>query len=193
MIILFSPGMSSLMRLGPWGGVGVVAAYAIGTCSLAGSVDNPLWRVLWYVAAGVVTAVAAAGASALRRAARWYRVEVRRLELRCETRSAALQEVAQRQLPALVRGAVPPPLPDAVLADEVAVEAVHRCAALVAQFRDGQAARVSAMQAVLVALGRNVQASALRIQEEAALMLQRHPADSEAGARRSGLAGDGPS
>ncbi|MEU6261768.1 ATP-binding protein [Saccharopolyspora shandongensis] len=177
MIILFSPVKSSLMRLGPWVSVGVVAAYAIGTCSLAGFIDNPLWRALWYAAAGLVTAMMISGASKSRRVSRRYRVEAQRLELRCEVRSAALQEVVQRQLPALVRGAVPPPLPDAVLADEVAVEAVLECAALVRQFRDGQAARVSATQAVLVALGRSVQASALRIQEEAALMLQRHPAD----------------
>lgn len=140
---------------------------------------------LWWIFAGVVAiGVVVAGALISVRAARahdheLYRLddEVRGLTGICETRRAAMDNLVEAQLPALAApGVLPPPLPDAA-GDEATAAALTRAAAHLTRIREDQHARQDAVQAAVVTLGRKVQASAHRIQEEAARMVQRHPAD----------------
>jgi signal transduction histidine kinase len=168
---------------GTWISVIGVLAYVLASPLLLGS---SLEDSLWWVAAGAgATGLVALGAMMSARASREHIHEVYRLddEARdlagiCETRRLAMENLVEAQLPALTKGTAQPPLADAA-GDEATAALLTRAAAHLSRVREDQRARQDAVQAAVVTLGRKVQASAHRIQEEAARMVQRHPTDAD--------------
>lgn len=160
-----------------------VAAYVLVSPLLFG---DGLGGTLWWVAAGVVAVgVVVAGALTSANTARDHDAELDRLEDRirdleriCETRRLTLENLVEAQLPALTTGGAVPPMPDPA-GDEVTAAVITRAGAQLARVRDDRHARHDAVQAAVVTLGRKVQSSAHRIQEEAARMVHRHPADAD--------------
>ncbi|MBA8827466.1 signal transduction histidine kinase [Saccharopolyspora lacisalsi] len=143
--------------------------------------------MVWLLSGAVVTAVAALAASVAawvaERDERRHQAELARLEQQhrhletlSDARYAALRHVVEQQLPALSQDAAVPPLPEAV-ADDAATELVGRSTAVLDDVRTGQLNKQTAVEEAVVALGRKVQSSAHRIQEEGARMVQRHPSD----------------
>jgi signal transduction histidine kinase len=169
--------------MGPWICVIGVAVYVlVSPLVLRSSLESPLWIIVWLATGAVAVAVVAYGAVRLVRAARAQTDELHHLdedyhdvtEL-LEVRRVALESLVVDQLPALSRPSGPP-LPD-VTADDTSADLLERAGKELAALREDQRARQDAVSAALVSLGRKVQASAHRIQEEAARMVQRHPAD----------------
>lgn len=162
--------------------LGVTAYVLASPLLLGGSLAGSLW---WVAAGAVAIGVVAVGAVKSARATREHVDELHRLddEARdlagvCETRRIALENLVEAQLPALTQAPAQPPLPDPA-GDEVSAALLARAGGYLARVRDDQRARQDAVQAAVVTLGRKVQASAHRIQEEAARMVQRHPADAD--------------
>ncbi|MCT2584346.1 sensor histidine kinase [Actinophytocola gossypii] len=166
-----------------WISIVGVTAYVLASPLLF---NDSLADSLWWVAAGVVAiGVVAAGALRSARAARDHVDELHRLddEARdlagiCETRRLAMENIVELQLPALTQAPSQPPLPEAG-GDDVSAALLVRAAGHLARVREDMHARTEAVQAAVVTLGRKVQASAHRIQEEASRMVQRHPADAD--------------
>ncbi|HEX2130128.1 MAG TPA: ATP-binding protein [Actinophytocola sp.] len=166
-----------------WISIVGVTAYVVASPLLLG---DSLEDSLWWVAAGVVAiGVVAAGALRSARAARDHVDELHRLddEVRdlagvCDTRRLAMENLVELQLPALTQAPTQPPLPDAG-GDDVSAALLVRAAGHLSRARDDMHARTEAVQAAVVTLGRKVQASAHRIQEEASRMVQRHPTDAD--------------
>ena len=166
-----------------WISIVGVTAYVVASPLLLG---DSLEDSLWWVAAGVVAiGVVAAGALRSARAARDHVDELHRLddEVRdlagvCDTRRLAMENLVELQLPALTQAPSQPPLPEAG-GDDVSAALLVRAAGHLSRARDDMHARQEAVQAAVVTLGRKVQASAHRIQEEASRMVQRHPADAD--------------
>jgi signal transduction histidine kinase len=138
---------------------------------------------MWLAVGAVAIGVVAAGAARTARAGREHIDELRRLDdenhnlaALAETRHVALETLVEQQLPAAVGGVGAPPLPD-LSADDVSAHLLAQAAVHLSRLRDDQMARQDAVAAAVVALGRKVQASAHRIQEEAARMVQAHPTD----------------
>jgi len=178
-----TPAPSGSRQMGPWICVIGVAAYVlVSPLVLRSSLAAPLWIVGWLATGAVAIAVVTIGAVRLVRASRAHLDELHHLdedyhdvtEL-LEVRRVALERLVVEQLPALSRPAGPP-LPD-VSADEASADLLERAGKELAAVREDQRARQDAVSAAVVSLGRKVQASAHRIQEEAARMVQRHPAD----------------
>ncbi|MFL6118358.1 ATP-binding protein [Actinophytocola sp.] len=139
--------------------------------------------MVWLAVGAVAIAVVAAGAYRTARAGREHLEELHRLDdenanlaALAEARHVALESLVEHQLPAVVNGAVPPPLPD-LSNDDIAAHLLGQAAMHVSRLREDQLARTDAVAAAVVALGRKVQASAHRIQEEAARMVVAHPTD----------------
>ena len=137
--------------------------------------------VTW-VAGGVAVVVAAAAAVLTRRRVARDRAELERrsraqhqAETRADEWSRVVESVLQEQLPAYLTNKPAPSLPKlwegspAQLALDEAVATLR----LLRERRD------AAVEVSVRALGRKVQASAHRIQEEAARMVQRHPTDAD--------------
>jgi signal transduction histidine kinase len=142
-----------------------------------------LWLVAWLAAGAVAIGVVAAGAVRTARAGQEHLDELSRLDdenhnlaALAETRHVALETLVEHQLPAMVNGVAAPPLPDLSI-DDVAAHMLSQAAVHLGRLRDDELARQDAVAAAVVALGRKVQASAHRIQEEAARMVAHHPAD----------------
>lgn len=178
-----SPLSSPSRQVGPWISIVGVTAYVLVSPLLhGGSLDG----TLWWVAAGVVAiAVVAAGAARSARAAGEHADELRRLDVEArdlaglaETRRRALENLVESQLAALTQAPAQPPLPD-VARDDVSAALLTRAAGYLSRAREDQRARQDAVQAAVVTLGRKVQASAHRIQEEAGRMVQRHPTNAD--------------
>ncbi|HEX6356521.1 ATP-binding protein [Actinophytocola sp.] len=145
--------------------------------------DSPVWIVVWLAVGAVAIGVVAAGAASTVRAGRVHLDELNRLDdenanlaALAETRHVALEALAEHQLPALASGAPAPPLPD-VSTDDVSSHLVGQASMHLDRLREDQLARTDAVSAAVVALGRKVQSSAHRIQEEAARMVVHHPTD----------------
>ena len=180
-----SPVTSWPRQAGPWTCiVGVTAYVAVSPLLFADGLDAPLWVVLWLAAGAVAIGVVALGAIRAARAGREHLDDLHRLDDECrdlaallEVRRVALESLVDRQLPAVAH-AQPPPLPD-VSADRVSAELLDRAAVELGRLREDRHAQHEAVQAAVVSLGRKVQASAHRIQEEAARMVHRHPADAD--------------
>jgi signal transduction histidine kinase len=176
-----SPVSTLPRQAGPWISVGGVTAYVLASPLLFGGSPQ---GAMWWVAAGAVAiGIVAFGAVMSARAARTHLDELDQLDDEArdlsgisETRRVALENLVELQLPALTMAPAQPPLPD-VSGDEVASALLARGAGHLARVRDDQRARQEAVQTAVVTLGRKVQASAHRIQEEAARMVQRHPTD----------------
>lgn len=182
-----SPAPSGSRLMGPWTCVvGVVAYVLVSPLVFRSSLDTPLWMVVWLAAGAVAIALVAVGAVRLARASRAHIDELHRLDDECrdlaellEVRRVALESLVVDQLPAASKaGSTEPALPD-VSADEVSTDLLERAAKELSGLREDQHGRQDAMTAAVVSLGRKVQASAHRIQEEAARMVQRHPADAD--------------
>lgn len=176
------PGSSWLRQTAPWICVGGTATYVLVSPLLLGE-SNDWW--LWLLIGALALGLVVAGAVLSVKASRRHLAEIRRLEhdrrnleALSETRHVALQSLVEQQLPAALQGAPVPPLP-VVAGDDVAAGLLDRATMMLAGAPDQQHAQQEAMEAAVVALGRKVQASAHRIQEEAARMVHRHPADAD--------------
>ncbi len=178
-----SPVSSSPRHAGPWTCIAGVAGYVAVSPLIFRELDSPIWIVVWLAVGAIAIGVVAAGAARTARAGREHIDELHRLDdenhnlaALAETRHVALETLVEQQLPALVSGVNAPPLPD-LSADEVSAHMLAQAAVHFGRIRDDQLARQDAVAAAVVALGRKVQASAHRIQEEAARMVQAHPTD----------------
>jgi signal transduction histidine kinase len=171
---------------GPWICVGAVTAYVLASpFFLRNSPDGALWVVLWIVLGVAAIALVTTGVVLAARSGREHLDELHHLDgenhdlaALAETRRAALENLVDHQLAAITNAATPPPLPDAG-GDDVTSNVLGRAVAQLGRIREDQRAGQDAVQAAVVSLGRKVQASAHRIQEEAARMVQRHPTDAD--------------
>ncbi len=178
-----SPVSSSPRHAGPWTCIAGVAGYVVASPLIFRELEAPIWVVVWLAAGAVAIGVVAAGAVRTARAGREHLDELRRLDdenhnlaALAETRRVALETMVEHQLPAVVAGAAAPPLPD-LSSDDASARLLGQAAVHLGRLRDDQLARQDAVAAAVVSLGRKVQASAHRIQEEAARMVQQHPTD----------------
>jgi signal transduction histidine kinase len=178
-----SPVSSSPRYAGPWTCIAGVAGYVAVSPLIFRELESPIWVVVWLAVGAIAIGVVAAGAARTARAGREHIDELHRLDdenhnlaALAETRHVALETLVEHQLPAVVTGMNAPPLPD-LAADEVSAHMLAAAAVHFGRLRDDQLARQDAVAAAVVALGRKVQASAHRIQEEAARMVQAHPTD----------------
>jgi signal transduction histidine kinase len=174
---------SSPRHSGPWTCIAGVTGYVAVSPLIFRELDSPVWIVVWLAVGAVAIGIVALGAARTARAGREHLDELSRLDDEnhnlaavAEARHVALETLVDHQLPAVVNGAVAPPLPDLSI-DEVATHLVGQAAMHLGRLREDQTARQDAVAAAVVSLGRKVQASAHRIQEEAARMVQQHPTD----------------
>lgn len=171
-----------LRQVAPWVSVvGVLAYVLVGPVMHEGPSES---RWLAYVVgiAAVLLAVVAAVVSARSAAAdqtahRLLADQAREVEVRAEARRVALHAIVDDQLPAFFEGTPAPPLPP--VDDDEARTLLSTASGSLTRVLDERLARRDAVQVAVVALGRKVQASAHRIQEEAARMVQRHPTDAD--------------
>lgn len=177
------PVSSSPRQAGPWTCIVGVTAYVAISPLIFRELESPLWVVIWLAVGAIAIGVVAAGAARTARAGREHVDELNRLDDEnhnlaavAEARRVALESLVEQQLPALVKGAPAPPLPE-MTSDEVSVGLLNHAAVHLGRMRDDQLARQDAVAAAVVSLGRKVQASAHRIQEEAARMVAQHPTD----------------
>ncbi|MBB4904410.1 ATP-binding protein [Actinophytocola algeriensis] len=178
-----SPVSSSPRYAGPWTCIAGVAGYVAVSPLIFRELESPIWVVVWLAVGAIAIGVVAAGAARTARAGREHIDELHRLDdenhnlaALAETRYIALETLVEHQLPSVVNGMNAPPLPD-LTADDVSAHMLAAAAVHFGRLRDDQLARQDAVAAAVVALGRKVQASAHRIQEEAARMVQAHPTD----------------
>jgi hypothetical protein len=178
-----SPVSSSPRHAGPWTCIAGVAGYVAVSPLIFRELESPIWVVVWLAVGAIAIGVVAVGAMRTARAGREHIDELHRLDdenhnlaALAETRHVALETLVEHQLPAVVNGMGAPPLPD-LSADEVSAHMLAAAAVHFGRLRDDQLARQDAVAAAVVALGRKVQASAHRIQEEAARMVHAHPTD----------------
>jgi signal transduction histidine kinase len=178
-----SPVSSSPRHAGPWTCIAGVTGYVLVSPLIFRELDSPLWMVVWLAVGAVAIGVVAVGAARTSRSGREHVDELNRLDdenhnlaALAEARHVALETLVEQQLPAVVSGAVAPPLPD-LSTDDVSSGLLGQAAVHFGRLRDDQLAKQDAVAAAVVALGRKVQASAHRIQEEAARMVQQHPTD----------------
>lgn len=174
---------SSPRHTGLWTCIAGVTGYVAVSPLIFRELGSPVWVVVWLAVGAVAIGVVAAGAVRTARTGREHLEEIHRLDdenanlaALAETRHVALETLVEHQLPAIINGAAAPPLPD-LAGDDVAAHMVGQAAMHLGRLRDDQLARQDAVAAAVVALGRKVQASAHRIQEEAARMVAQHPAD----------------
>jgi signal transduction histidine kinase len=174
---------SSPRHSGPWTCIAGVTGYVALSPLIFRELDSPLWLIAWLVLGAAAVGVVAAGVMRTTREGREQLDELRRLDDEnanlaslAEARHVALESIVEHQLPALANGTALPPMPDPGN-DDVAAHLSDQAAIQLGQLREDQMARQDAVAAAVVALGRKVQASAHRIQEEAARMVQQHPAD----------------
>lgn len=178
-----SPVSSSPRHAGPWTCIAGVTGYVLVSPLIFRELEAPIWIVVWLAVGAIAIGVVAAGAARTARAGRENADELHRLDdenhnlaALAETRHVALETLVEHQLPAVVAGAGAPPLPD-LSSDDASAHLLGQAALHLGRLRDDQLARQDAVAAAVVSLGRKVQASAHRIQEEAARMVQQHPTD----------------
>jgi signal transduction histidine kinase len=170
-----------LRRVVPWLCAAVVTAYVGVTVALTTPPDGVQPWSVWTAAAVVVALVLLAAVVAYR-AGLADRKKIQRLRAqrdqlsdRAEALTRALDAVVHEQLPAFLASEPAPALPS--LGPGPAQARLDEAAATLDRVRRDRASRRDAVEVAVVALGRKVQASAHRIQEEAARMVQRHPTD----------------
>lgn len=171
-------------HLGLWICIGAATAYVL-TSPLflhpTGGSNLVLWGVIGVItiAAVVYGAILSARAGA-RSAEDLHRLtgENRHLATQTQVHRAALEHLVDQQLPAILRDTPPPPPPD-LAADSPSATLVSRAAGQLGRIREERQIIQDAVHAAVVSLSRKVQASAHRIQEEAARMAQRHPTDGD--------------
>jgi len=180
-----SPVSSSPRHAGPWTCIAGVTGYVAVSPLIFRELESPLWVVIWLAVGAIAIGIVAAGAARTARSGREHIEELHRLDdenhnlaALAESRRAALESLIDQQLPAVANGAAAPPLPD-LSGDEVASGLLNHAAIQLARVREDQLARQDAVAAAVVSLSRKVQASAHRIQEEAARMVQQHPTDAD--------------
>jgi signal transduction histidine kinase len=180
-----SPVSSSPRHAGPWTCIAGVTGYVAVSPLIFRELESPLWVVIWLAVGAIAIGIVAAGAARTARAGREHVEELHRLDdenhnlaALAETRRVALESLVDQQLPAIIKGAASPPLPD-LSGDEVSAGLLNHSAIQLARLREDQLARQDAVAAAVVSLGRKVQASAHRIQEEAQRMVREHPTDAD--------------
>jgi signal transduction histidine kinase len=178
-----SPVSSSPRHAGPWTCIAGVTGYVLLSPLIFRELDSPLWVVVWLAVGAVAIGVVAVGAARTSRSGRENSDELHRLDdenhnlaALAETRHVALETLVEQQLPAVISGAAAPPPPD-LSNDDVSTALLGQAAVHFGRLRDDQLARQDAVAAAVVSLGRKVQASAHRIQEEANRMVRQHPTD----------------
>ena len=173
-------------QTGTWICVCAVTAYVLASpFFLRNSPDGSLWVVLWIGLGLAAIGLVIAGVVLVGRTGREHVDELHHLDAEnadlaalAETRRAALENLVDRQLPAVTSGVTPPPFPDAG-GDDATAALLGRAVNQLGHAREDQLAGREAVNAAVVSLGRKVQASAHRLQEEAARMVQMHPADAD--------------
>jgi signal transduction histidine kinase len=180
------PGPPRQRHTGTWLCVGAVTAYVLASpFFLRNTPDGATWVVLWIAIGLVAIALVTAGVMLANRTGREHLDELHHLDAEnadlsalAETRRRALENLIDQQLPAIGNGHTPPGLPDPA-GDDATSDLLGRAVSQLGRVREDQVAGREAVQAAVVSLGRKVQASAHRLQEEAAKMVDRHPADSD--------------
>jgi signal transduction histidine kinase len=166
--------------------VGAVTAYVLASpFFLRNAPDGPMWVALWIGLGVAAIALVTTGVVLANRTGREHLDELHHLDAEnadlstlAETRRRALENLVDAQLPAIGNGRTPPGLPDAA-GDDLTADLLGRAVAELGRVREDQLAGREAVQAAVVSLGRKVQASAHRLQEEAARMVERHPTDAD--------------
>ncbi|MBL0886662.1 ATP-binding protein [Myceligenerans indicum] len=171
---------SRLRQVAPWVSVAGVAAFVL----VAPALYTSQWggkSLGWVVGiAAIVLAVVAAfvaqrSASTDVAESRMYVHRAHVFEKIAEERRAALDALVTQQLPAFLANDPVPPLPR--IEDDQALKRLEEAGIALTQVQEERVARRDAVQVAVVSLGRKVQASAHRIQEEASRMVQRHSTD----------------
>jgi signal transduction histidine kinase len=178
------PGPPRQRHTGTWLCVGAVTAYVLASpFFLRNTPDGATWVVLWIALGVLAIALVTAGVVLANRAGREHLDELHHLDAEnadlstlAETRRRALENLVDQQLPAIGNGHTPPGLPDPA-GDDATSDLLGRAVAQLGRVREDQLAGREAVQAAVVSLGRKVQASAHRLQDEATKMVDRHPAD----------------
>ncbi|WP_024875187.1 ATP-binding protein [Saccharomonospora piscinae] len=172
-------------RVLAWAGGALAAAYVV-TASVVLSIGvtaSPLWLIPGAVALAALIALAAHSV-ALARVARGTAEDTAVLE--SERASLAAEHAALREvhdafvgyMEGLTSDSLLPTLPETPTRPEAARE-FERMHSLVVNARDIYLAQRSAVHSTVVSLARKVQTSAHRMQEEAGLMVHRHPHDAD--------------
>jgi len=173
-------------QTGTWICVCAVTAYVLASpFFLRNTPDGSVWVVLWIVLGLTAIGLVSLGVVLASRTGREHIDDLHHLDAEnadlatlAETRRAALENLVDHQLPAATNGATPPALPDAGR-DDATAALLGRAVTQLGRAREEHVAGRDAVAAAVVSLGRKVQASAHRLQEEAGRMVQRHPADAD--------------
>jgi len=171
-------------RVVPWVCAAVVAAYVGASTALVPLPDGVEPWAVW-AAAGATVALAVVAAVVAHRAGTADRRTIERLRTqggqlaeRADSTTRALDAVVREQLPAFLADEPAPALPS-LAPDSPAQARLREAADTLDRVRRDRASRRDAVEVAVVALGRKVQASAHRIQEEAVRMVERHPTDAD--------------
>ncbi|MBO0608403.1 ATP-binding protein [Myceligenerans salitolerans] len=171
---------SRLRQVAPWVSVVGVAAFVL----VAPALYTSQWggkTLGWIVGIAAILLAVVAAIVAQRSAttdvaeSRMYVHRARVFEKIAEERRAALDALVTQQLPAFLANDPVPPLPR--IDDDQSLKRLEEAGIALTQVQEERVARRDAVQVAVVSLGRKVQASAHRIQEEASRMVQRHPTD----------------
>ncbi|RPF20249.1 ATP-binding protein [Myceligenerans xiligouense] len=171
---------SRLRQVAPWVSVVGVAAFVL----VAPALYTSQWggkALGWIVGVAAILLAVVAAIVAQRSAntdvaeGRMYVHRSHVFEKIAEERRAALDALVTQQLPAFLANDPVPPLPR--IDDEQSLKRLEEAGIALTQVQEERVARRDAVQVAVVSLGRKVQASAHRIQEEASRMVQRHSTD----------------
>ncbi|MBE1876013.1 ATP-binding protein [Myceligenerans pegani] len=171
---------SRLRQVAPWVSVVGVAAFvlvapALYTSQWGGKTLGWIVGVAAIILAVIAAIVAQRSASTDVAEGRMYVHRAHVFEKIAEERRAALDALVTQQLPAFLANDPVPPLPR--IDDDQSLKRLEEAGIALTQVQEERVARRDAVQVAVVSLGRKVQASAHRIQEEASRMVQRHPTD----------------
>ncbi|GAB3171714.1 hypothetical protein GCM10027059_40390 [Myceligenerans halotolerans] len=171
---------SRLRQVAPWVSVVGVAAFvlvapALYTSQWGGKTLGWIVGVAAIILAVVAAIIAQRSANTDVAESRMYVHRAHVFEKIAEERRAALDALVTQQLPAFLANDPVPPLPR--IDDDQALKRLEEAGIALTQVQEERVARRDAVQVAVVSLGRKVQASAHRIQEEASRMVQRHPTD----------------
>lgn len=171
---------SRLRQVAPWVCVAGVAAYVL----VAPAIFTSAWggRALGWAVGIAAIALAVVAAVVAQRSAVTDSAEgqihahrAQAFEKIAEERRLALDALVTQQLPAFLANDPVPPLPR--IDDDHSLKRLEEAGISLTQVQEERVARRDAVQVAVVSLGRKVQASAHRIQEEASRMVQRHSTD----------------
>lgn len=171
---------SRLRQVAPWVSVAGVAAFvlvapALYTSQWGGKTLGWVVGIAALLLAVIAAIVAQRSASTDVAESRMFVHRARVFEKIAEERRAALDALVTQQLPAFLANDPVPPLPR--IEDEQSLKRLEEAGIALTQVQEERVARRDAVQVAVVSLGRKVQASAHRIQEEASRMVQRHSTD----------------